>query len=342
MHHKPRIILAYKNFQANRHISHIGLGVAGLNTCKTLLHNGVDCEVWPIIDANDLRKKLNLDRPHHHPITHVVVSAPWIPTHSFHSLCRLFPHVQFAVNCHSNVGFLQADPNGMKLIREGLKLEMQLPNFKMAANSKKMVRWIEDAYGNPCVYLPNLYYLRDGHHHSHHDHHGIIRIGCFGAIRPQKNLASSVAAAIEIGRALKTRTEIWINSGRAEGGGLTVLRTVREMCDRIPLISLHESGWQEWPEFRKLVGSMNLLLQPSYTESFNMVTADGIAEGVPSVVSEAIDWAPHHWRANPDDVFDIARVGLSLLHNRRASHEGLEALQTFVQHGVRAWLKYLE
>lgn len=341
MHHKPRIILAYKNFQANRHISHIGLGVAGLNTCKTLLHNGVDCEVWPIIDANDLRKKLNLDRPHHHPITHVVVSAPWIPTHAFHSLCRLFPHIQFAVNCHSNVGFLQADPNGMKLIREGLKLEMQLPNFKMAANSKKMVRWIEDAYGNPCVYLPNLYYLRDGHHHSHHDHHGTIRIGCFGAIRPQKNLASSVAAAIEIGRALKTRTEIWINSGRAEGGGLTVLRTVREMCDRIPLISLHESGWQEWPEFRKLVGSMNLLLQPSYTESFNMVTADGIAEGVPSVVSEAIDWAPHHWRANPDDVFDIAHVGLSLLHSRRAPEEGLEALKTFVEHGLTAWLKYL-
>ncbi len=30
---------------------------------------------------------------------------------------------------------------------------------------------------------------------------------------------------------------------------------------------------------------MHLLLQPSYTESFNMVTADGVAEGVASVVS---------------------------------------------------------
>jgi glycosyltransferase involved in cell wall biosynthesis len=42
---------------------------------------------------------------------------------------------------------------------------------------------------------------------------------------------------------------------------------------------------------------MNVLINCSYTESFNMVTADGIAEGIPSVVSDAICWAPAYWRA---------------------------------------------
>ena len=37
---------------------------------------------------------------------------------------------------------------------------------------------------------------------------------------------------------------------------------------------------------------MDLLISFSYTESFSMVTADGVAEGLASVASDAIDWAP--------------------------------------------------
>ena len=34
-------------------------------------------------------------------------------------MCADFPETQFAVNCHSNLGFLQADPSAMRLVREG-------------------------------------------------------------------------------------------------------------------------------------------------------------------------------------------------------------------------------
>ena len=30
---------------------------------------------------------------------------------------------RFAVNCHSNVGFLQADSNGVRLVREAMEIE---------------------------------------------------------------------------------------------------------------------------------------------------------------------------------------------------------------------------
>ena len=89
------------------------------------------------------------------------------------------------------------------------------------------------------------------------------------------------------------------------------------------MLRLVLNGWQSWPKFRKTVAHMHLLLQPSYTESFNMVTADGVAEGVPSVVSEAIDWAPEDWKADVDDVLDIARTGRKLLFDPRAAHDGL-------------------
>lgn len=345
-----RVIFAYKNFASFKGISHIGLGVAGQNTAKVLNENEIIAEVWPIVDSNNLRQLLNLEKqkhlqdPYYSKVTHVVISAPWIETHALMSLCQRFPGIQFSVNCHSNVGFLQADPNGMRLVREGLELEMVTHNFNIAANSKKMAKWIEDAYGSPCAYLPNLYFLHHlANRHRVHWHLGTpIRIGCFGAIRPQKNLASAVAAAVEISHQFKTKAEVWISSGRTEGGATTVLNTVREMCRNLPNIELKEAGWHTWPSFRRLVGSMHLLLQPSHTESFNLVTADGVAEGVPSVVGEAITWVPSYWKANVDDVFDIARVGRTLLMLPDAAADGMHSLKEHNRSGIEVWKSYLK
>ncbi len=72
-----------------------------------------------------------------------------------------------------------------------------------------------------------------------------------------------------------------------------------------------------------------------------MVTADGIAEGVPSVVSYAIDWAPQHWKATLDDCFDMARIGRQLLHDSHAKRDGMEALKKYIEDGLRAWKQYL-
>ena len=107
-------------------------------------------------------------------------------------------------------------------------------------------------------------------------------------------------------------------------------------------MKLVPSGWQTWSQFRQTVGQMHLLLQPSYTESFNMVTADGIAQGVPSVVSDAIDWVPDNWQAKADDVCDIARTGRHLLGDPHAAGEGLRSLRNYVDSGLRSWMAYLE
>jgi hypothetical protein len=170
---------------------------------------------------------------------------------------------------------------------------------------------------------------------------GSLRIGAFGATRPLKNLMSAAGAALEIARNLRAPLELWLSAGRAEGGGEIVLSAVKEMLAGLPGVTLHLNGWQSWPNFRKTVAHMNLLLQPSYTESFNMVTADGVAEGVPSVVSSAIDWAPEDWKANVDDVLDIARVGRRLLFDERAVEEGRTALVSYIADGLHAYRHYL-
>lgn len=333
------VVLAYRNFAANRAISHIGLGVTALNAVKSIRAEGIQASVWPITSAADLSSQLKASLGES-PATHVVVSAPWLATGDLARLCADFPETQFAVNCHSNLGFLQADPSAVRLLREGIDLQRCTWNFRIAANSDRLTRWVESAYAVPCQHLPNIYYLNGVEPKRELYRGGTLRIGAFGATRALKNLMTAAGAAVEIANGLRTDLEFWISAGRNEGGG-SVIDAVRQMMNGLPHVKLIENGWQTWPQFRLTVRHMHLLLQPSYTESFNVVTADGVAEGVPSVVSEAIRWVPNNWKAKVDDASDVARVGRRLLGSRRAARQGLAALKKHNREAMRIWKDYL-
>lgn len=363
-----RLVFVYKNFAASKGISHIGLGVAVENTSRVLRRSGFHAEVWPITSARELElrllwaQKVPVTQPFPKdvaalelaltklpataqtdtPVTHIVVSAPWIPTLDLAKIASDHPEVAFAVTSHSNVGFLQADANGVKLIRQAIELQRSLRNFSIAGNSQRFCDWLSSAYHTTCEFLPNLYDVAGFQTHYKPKWSGdSLLIGCFGAIRPLKNTMTAAAAALEMAARLNVRLEFWVSGGRAEGGGQTVLNAVHEMLDGEPGVQIKENNWQSWAGFRRTVREMDLLLQPSYTESFNMVTADGIAEGVPSVVSEAIDWAPDAWKCDADDALDVANKGIALLHDQRAAFNGQQALAQFVKSGVQSWSDYL-
>lgn len=332
-----KVILAYKNFAANRNISHIGLGVSAMNTAKVLRNEGIAAEVWPIVSPADLHQRLASAGA-----THVVISAPWIPTADLQRLSNEYSDITFAMNCHSNVGFLQADSNGVRLFREAMELETGTFNFRTSGNSLKFCKWVRAAFGAPCTHLPNLYWLEPGKQTARPLWRGgVLRIGAFGATRPLKNFMSAAGAALQIAHDLKADLELWVSAGRTEGGGDTILRAARAMFNGLPNARLVENGWQSWPQFRQTVAHMHLLVQPSYTESFNMVTADGIAEGVASVVTSAIDWVPEYWMADGDDVCELARVGRHLLSEPQSIHDGLEALKEHNHSGLAAWRQFL-
>lgn len=333
------VVLAYKNFGLSKGVSHIGLGVAALNTAKVLrARAGVESHVWPIVDVAMLAARL----AQFPTVTHVVISAPWIATVDLQRLALKYPNTEFVVNCHSNVGFLQADSNGVQVFKELLHAEHGAWNLRVAGNSEKFARWVQDTFEANCAYLPNLYYLD----HTAREHPpgytgGVLKIGAFGATRPLKNLMSAAAAAMALAAQLRVDLQFWISAGREDGGGVMV-RAIRKLFEGDSTRRLHEAHWAPWPEFKaKFVRPMHLLVQPSYTESFNMVTADGVAMGVPSVVSHAITWVPRHWQADADDVSDLTRVARALLHDRHAARDGLRALERHNEAGLHAWLAYL-
>lgn len=337
-----RVVLVYKNFKAAIGSAHIGLGVTAALTAKYLQAKGIFTDVWGITTLDGFKQRLEAEkhsRPH--PITHVVISAPWISAPELQTWAINNSPIQFACVSHSNVGFLAADPGAFNLIREYAHVEASTLNFQLAGNSQRLACWIKETYDHDCWTIPNLYYLdkanTDPRNRASFDG-SKLRIGCFGASRPLKNILSAGAAALQIARTLRVDLEFWVSSGRDEGANVNSLV---QMFSGVKWASLKMNPWEEWSKFRQTIRHMDLLMQPSYTESFNVVTADGAASGVPSVVGSAIDWAPQSWVAHVDDPGDIARVGLSLLFSRTAGMDGLNALTAYNDRSYQQWLTYL-
>ena len=343
-----RCLIAYKT--RPKAASHIGLGVSALNTSQVLRSHGFWVDVVGINSAADLEAQITARdadaiRRGQIPVSHVVVSAPWIPTTDWMRLVSGHTSIEFTELCHSNVGFLQADPNAVKLIRAGLDLQRQWHNFSVAANSRKFQEWMLRAYGADILHLPNLYNLQ-------HDEPsmmrtrppytgGVLRIGSFGAIRILKNQLTACAAALEIARRLGADTEFWLSYGRLEGPG-SVLASIHQMGAGVKGFTIKTNHWETWPQFTATIRHMNLLLQPSFTESFNMVTADGVSQGVPSVTGDAIEWVPPNWKAEPDNALDVANKAVGLLYDPMAAREGWKSLETHNERGLCDWKKWFK
>lgn len=345
---RVRVAICYRNYANFSGISHIGLGVAAMQNCRALRDAGYFAEVWPISSAEDLVNRLREDRKtaenaHHIWVTHVVISALWLEVKDLSPMISEFINTEFVVVSHSNVGFLQVEPNAIRRFREDSLLEQSNPNFHIATNSSSLVNWWKSTYGTPILRLPNIY-PADNALPPKHWHGGLLRIGCFCAIRPYKNIITAAAAALEIGVRLRvSQLEFWMSGGRVEAGGSkAIVEAINELFTNTIRAKLVHSNWSNWPQFLKTVGSMDLLLQPSFTEGFNMVTADGIVQGIASVVSDAIDWAPRRWMATSDSASDVADVGVSLLHDPSSAQAGLIALKSHNSTGLELWRQFLQ
>jgi hypothetical protein len=320
-------------------VSHTGLVISVQGTARVLRNNNVNAFVRPVMTRQDIEGVIAREHP-----THIVINALWLPTADLVYLVQTYVQIQFTVLCHSNIAFLQAEPNAITLLREAVDIELSsVGNFQVTVNSTNGKLGLEQAWECPAVYLPNLYYIDDTVRILRRRWSGgTLRIGAFGALRPLKNPTASAFASLAIAATMSTDLEFYINVGRNDQGWATrLLPAVEAIFRNMPHAKLVKVPWQSWEDFRRLVRGMHLMLQPSFTETFNIVSADGVAEGIPSVVSDAIEWAPAHWKANPDNTDDIARVGRYLLQDVHAVQEGLAALATHDKTGVALWQAWL-
>ena len=317
---------------------HRGLGINALMTVRVLRQNGIQADLCPVWDVKGLREGLAKYQP-----THAIIQALWIPATDQAQLCSDFPNVQFDVRVHSQIGFLQVEPAAIKILRDLLSLQEGLLNLSVSSNTHRLYEYLHHVYKNRVLYLPNLYDLtrvtrkRD----ESHDHR-LLRIGSFGAHRLLKNHTTAAAAALMIADRRGSDLEFYVNSGRNEGEKAgSILTALRNMFSGLRWAKLVEVPWEEWPNFRKTIAFMDLTMQVSFSETFNLCASDSVAEGVPVVASDAIEWLPHRWHANVDNAEDVCYVGSALLWDIHAAEEGLEKLTKYSAEAISTWLQYL-
>ena len=335
-----RVALIFKDFAAWIRTSCVGLNVAGYTTAKVLNENGIHTTVFPVRHNIDIVTAIDkYNENNDKKLTHVIISAPWLSVYDVKSLISNFKNIQFVILSHSNVGFLQADPCGVELLRQYIKLSDEYPNLKVGGNCINFSEWVSEAYKTNCLCLPNLYPVKKTKSKKW-DGKLPIKIGAFGAIRPEKNFMTAAAAALEIHSKLNLSIEFHMITG-GETTTSTTLCAIKQMLANIDRVVLIEHNWETWDKFINLISKMDLLITTSFTESFHMVTADGISQGVPSVISPVVYWGPNEWKADPDDAICVANIGINLLKTNQ-EYIGYNALNKHNRKSIKNWIKFLE
>lgn len=347
-----RVVFIFKNFAklANNHKYVIGLGIACLNNTLTLEKNHIKTDMWGITECEEIENKINEDsKICDTPPTHIIISAFWIPTRKLAELCYKYKNIKFIVNSHSNVEFMHADRNAFALLKQGIELQRMVPNFNMSGNCYKFSEWASIIFDEKIAFLPNLYNLEGMKHSNYLDifhtpewrKRGIIKISNFGATRVLKGNLTACAAAMEVSKKLNVPVEFWLSSGRVDGGQ-SILYAIQQLTQNMPNFYVRHKEWAPWGNFREFIGTMDLNMQMSMSESFNMVLADSLYNGIPAVGSEVIEWLPNNCIAKLDDANNIADLGIKMLNSpHKYTRYGQGALEQYVNDGIKYWKKFL-
>ena len=275
-------------------------GIATPNTLSTGLFNsaqhivlaledvpGITINLVSVVDNNSIDREVMLYKP-----DIVIIEALWVVPEKFEVLKALHPTVKWVIRIHSEVPFLSFEGIAFNWIRRYLTEQ----NIYVALNSNDTFRDFNCLFYNHknlILYLPNYFQLPDYRPRVKRDYGEEVHIGCFGAIRGLKNQLVQALSAIEYADRNGVKLFYHINTGRTEGfGSENILRNIREVFAYRTEHSLVEHGWLSNDDFQLLLtDEIDISLQVSFSETFNLVAADSIACGVPIVVSEEIEWA---------------------------------------------------
>jgi len=299
-----------------------------------LENQGFQAEFMVVTDNNDIDREVASYRP-----THVLIEALWVVPEKFAELKRLHPSVKWAVRLHSEVPFVSMEGIACDWVARYLA-----GGVAVACNSERMAADLQRLHpqGNIPL-LPNFYPLVTSPGRPAKPAQR-LDIGCLGAIRPLKNTLIQAVAAVEFARASRRHLYFHINSNRVEQRGDPVLKNLRALFKGAGSAELVEHPWVSHTEFLKLVAHLDLSMQVSFSETFNIVTADAVACHVPVVVSPEISWVPRIFHAAPTSVPSIVAAlgrawGMRKVGGARLAKAGLSA---YNRRSMKQWKACLQ
>lgn len=321
-----------------------GLWNSARLVCEMLNRNDIDSKLVEVIDNNCIDKEVTAYKP-----THVIIEALWVVPDKFAILSKLHPTVKWVIRLHSETPFMANEGIAYEWIRDYLKY----PNVILSANAKRMLQevrfLVKEQHGlsekeakEKVIFLSNYYYPQNMHIPKIPKDHSIINVGCFGAIRPLKNHMIQAIAALMFAKKLGRKLHFHINTGRNEMKGDPILKNLISMFEGLKDAGhvLHLHQWMPHPEFLEVVKTMDIGLQVSFTETFNIVSADLAACNIPIVVSEEVMWAVPFY-ASPTSSKDIVKkLEITWFFKKLFAAANKVLLRIYSMCSEKLWVKY--
>jgi hypothetical protein len=341
------ILKRREDYNAEKH-SHIGLSTGLFNSASfmnnMLVDDGVDSELVVVTDNNCIDREVTKHKP-----THVIIEALWVVPTKFTVLCKLHPNVKWIIRLHSEMPFLANEGMALDWIGDYAKFD----NLILGVNApralgevrdfvKSSTELSEDEINEKIIYLPN-YYPQEMKHKKYEVSGGYVDISCFGAVRPLKNHIIQAIAAIKFAEKIGKKLRFHINGGRVEMNGGPVINNLKglffHVYDKGHRLILHE--WTPRKEFLEICAKMDIGMQVSFSETFNIVGADLISQGVPVVGSREIPWINPLTIASPTETEKIYKL---LLRTHRFPQFNTKTnqylLNRYTNKTKKIWTKY--
>jgi hypothetical protein len=317
---------------------HSGLYNSARFMCDMLNKNGIESKLVHCADNNKIHKEVvefgaNI----------VIVEAYWVVAEKFAELKRVLPKVKWVIRNHSEIPFLANEGIAMEWTLKYLAYDNVIvaSNAPRAAEQMAMLSEAKFGYPRNVTYLPNYYPIDKVKMQKNKFSGPVIDIGCFGAIRPLKNHLMQAIAAIDFARWVGKPMNFHINATRIEGGGSPILKNLRALFEPFKDFNLVEHEWN--PNYHEIIAKLDLGMQVSFSETFNICTADFLAQGIPVVTSSEIFWNENLLHADPTDPIDILckmKRAYWMSKNCPWLNRSLKGLEKYNRESEKIWVDY--
>jgi hypothetical protein len=337
---KILFILKERYYENNLNVKSYGLINSSTQLSLYLQELHCKTKVVTVIDANGIDKEIYEFKP-----DIVILEALWVPSEKLKELIEIkrYKKIIWIVRIHSDIGFLGVETLALTYINDYIKLNKQ--NLIIAPNNEEFTKYLSNSIQYHFTYLPNII---EEHFIKKREvkESNIIKIGCFGALRILKNQLFQAMCAMKAADILNKTLQfhIMVNVKPDDKVKNPILKNFDELF-KTSKHKLIKHKWMENNEFQHLIRKMDLGLQLSYTESFNIVTADFINNDTLILVSDVISWMPETLKTSTNNYDEVVNKIIKLYKRRNSWFLKRKMRNHLITYNINAkivWFEFMQ
>ena len=276
--------------------------------------NEREAEVGILVDGNSIDAAVMAYNP-----DFVIIEGLWVTPAKMAELKALPRHAgrTWAVRLHSEIPFIASEGVAMQWAGEFMAAGVLVaPNAVRATEQIAYEGSRQVPRTHKTIFLPNCYPVQDFMPVVSISTTMAVNIGCFGAFRPLKNHLQQAFAALKFAEWLGRPLRFHIN-GRVDAGGQSPLNNVFGLFSQLDptTAEIVHHEWEPRDTFIRTLRDMDMLMQVSMSETFNIVAADAVLAGIPVIATDELPWY-YPTTVDPQSVTDIVEKMKMIWLNR--------------------------